>query len=276
MADLAGLQAELKAAKERWEELKLGKAKKESETFPFPVWASLAVEQPTNARAFDMTEITAKLLIDGLEKGQLRVEIPMETIPDQLKEKMCAEILKAWTKHCGKKGAAWGIAATFEWVEANYVKLLMLDAECVHVYEYCDENDMTMKRYAIAPPAPPPGEEEDDESEEESDDYEEDEETLRRMAALLAEVEDSNSGRKKLTPEEIERKKQEAAEMGEKARQLTKEERAAMNKTRKEKAGHRLAKTGQAHRKFEGEGSTSKDEKKKKANANVKKRLGLS
>merc|ERR1711997_1211817 len=75
----------------------------------------------------------------------------------------------------------------------------------------------------------------------------------QRIAALLAEADSETGGRKKLTPEEIEAKKAEAAEMGERAKTLSKEERAQLNKTRKEKAGHRLAKTGQAHRKYEGE-----------------------
>lgn len=94
-----------------------------------------------------------------------------------------------------------------------------------------------------------------------------------RIAELLADTEDS--GKKKLSPEEIEKRKQEAAEMGDKAKTLSKKEREDLNKTRKEKSGQRQAKTGQAHRKFEGEGSTSKEEKKKKNEANVKKRFGL-
>merc|ERR1711937_228162 len=99
----------------------------------------------------------------------------------------------------------------------------------------------------------------------------------RRIAALMAEAQaEDASGKKRLTPEEIERKKAEAAEMGEKAKLLSKSERAELNKTRKEKAGHRMAKTGQAHRKFDGEGSTSKEDKKNKNDANVKKRFGIS
>ncbi|CAJ1431053.1 unnamed protein product, partial [Effrenium voratum] len=80
-----------------------------------------------------------------------------------------------------------------------------------------------------------------------------------RLAALLLEVEGQDGdGRKKLSPEEIERKRKEAEELGEKARTLSKKEREEMNKTRKEKAGHRLAKTGSKSRKFEGDGATSK------------------
>eukprot|EP00434_Breviolum_minutum_P037891 symbB.v1.2.033599.t1/scaffold4196.1/size83517/7 len=101
-----------------------------------------------------------------------------------------------------------------------------------------------------------------------------------RLAALLLEVDGAAGGyggeeRKKLTPEEIERKRKEAEELGEKCRTLSKKERSEMNKSRKEKAGHRLAKTGSKSRKFEGEGATSKEEKKKKNQANVKKRFGL-
>merc|ERR1719379_3066037 len=95
-----------------------------------------------------------------------------------------------------------------------------------------------------------------------------------RIAALLAESEAQDSGgRKKLSPEEIEERRRAAEEMGEKAKMLSKAERAELNKTRKEKAGHRQAKTGQANRKFDGEGATSKEDKKKKQEANVKKRF---
>merc|ERR1712087_966965 len=101
------------------------------------------------------------------------------------------------------------------------------------------------------------------------------EELQRRIAELLASTEDDGGGKKKLSEAEIERRKQEANEMGEKAKTLSKKEREELNKTRKEKSGQRMAKTGAAHRKFEGEGATSKEDKKKKSSANVAKRYGL-
>merc|ERR1712185_211954 len=97
----------------------------------------------------------------------------------------------------------------------------------------------------------------------------------RQIAALMAEAEANDSGgKKKLTEEEIEARRAAASEMGEKAKVLSKAERAELNKTRKEKAGHRMAKTGRAHRKFDGEGATSKEDKKKKNAENVAKRFG--
>lgn len=154
--------------------------------------------------------------------------------------------------------------------------MLSLDPECVGPYEGVDENGATMRRYAIGAPAAPV----ETESEEEIDSEEEEryaqEEMARRIAVLMAEAEDEGkSGNKKLSPEEIERRKAEALEMGEKAKMLSKTERAELNKTRKEKAGKRQAKTGQANRKFDGEGATTKDEKKKKQDANIKKRFGI-
>merc|ERR1712107_385452 len=91
----------------------------------------------------------------------------------------------------------------------------------------------------------------------------------------MGDAEAGESGKKKLSPEEIERKRREAEEMGTKANMMSKAERAELNKSRKEKAGTRLAKTGQKSKKFEGEGATSKEEKKKKAEQNVKKRVGI-
>mmetsp|Transcript_78638 Transcript_78638/g.138661 ORF Transcript_78638/g.138661 Transcript_78638/m.138661 type:complete len:288 (-) Transcript_78638:36-899(-) len=285
--DLASLQNELKGVKEKWEDTKLGKAKKEAETFPFPVWVMLPVQQPPNAKALDVYELPVKLLIDGLEAGKIRVEVPSTEIPAQLQEKISEAVLTTWKKQLKKKppsggyseaaAGPWGIAATFEYAEANFAKLLMLDPECLHPYEGVGENDCSMRRYAVGPPAAPAPEEE---SEEESDEDEEDDEEEQRaiqarIAELLLEVEGDSSGKKKLSPEEVERRKKEAEEMGEKSKMLSKKERDELNKSRKEKSGSRLAKTGQKCRKFEGDGAVSKDEKKKKNDANVKKRFGL-
>ncbi|CAE7588047.1 unnamed protein product [Symbiodinium natans] len=282
--DLAALQGagtlavklrELKAAKERWEDLKLGKAKKEAETFPFPVSALLATQQPPAAKAFDVYEIPIKLVIRSLEPD-VAVEVPSPELPEQLQSKIADAVLATWKKYLKKKAAPWGIMPTFEWVDANFHKLLQLDPECLHPYEGCDENDCTIKRYAIGPPAAPapeePESEEESEEEEEEDDAEA--EAMReRLAALLAEVEHSGAGdRKKLTPEEIEQRRKEAEELGDRVKTMSKKEREEQNKSRKEKAGQRQAKTGSKTRKFEGEGATSKEEKKRKNTENVKKR----
>lgn len=274
--DLAALQTELKAAKEKWPDAKLGKAKKESETFPYPVWLLQAIQQPANARAYDVTEIPIKLLVDGLESGQIRVEVPSQEIPGCLQEKIADAVVGTWKKQLGKKAAPWGIIKTLDWVETNFVKLLTLDPACVGVYEGCDDSGATMRRYAIGAPVAPAEEEEEETDSEEEEAYAQ-EEIQRQIAALLAEADSPNDsgGRKKLSDEEIEARKAAAAEMGEKAKMLSKAERAEMNKTRKEKAGHRQAKTGQAHKKFDGEGATSKDDKKKKQAENVKKRFGI-
>lgn len=274
-ADLAALQTELKAAKEKWTETKLGKAKKESETFPYPVWVLQATQQPPAAKAYDVMEIPVKLVVDGLEAGQIHVEIPSPEIPKQLQDKIASAVLAQWTKYIGKKAAPWGIVKTFEWVETNFVKMLTLDPACVGPYEGCDENGATVRRYAIAAPTVYEEVEEEEEDSEDEEAYAQ-QVMAERIAALLAESEAADSGgRKKLSPEEIEARKAEAAEMGEKAKMLSKEERAALNKTRKEKSGHRQAKTGQANKKFDGEGSTSKEDKKKKQDANIKKRFGI-
>jgi superfamily II DNA/RNA helicase len=275
MADLEALQKELKAAKEKWPDAKLGKAKKEEESFPYPIWLKLAVQQPPAAAAFDVLEIPVKMFIDGLEPGQTRVEVKSDEIPTVLQPQIEAEVLKMWKKHC-KKAAPWGIMPTLDWVEANFSKLLLLDPACVGPYDGCDENGASMRRYALAAPAAPVEEEEEEEDvDSEEEERNAQEEMARRIAELLADTEDSGGGRRKLTQEEIDRKKKEAEEMGERARTLSKAERAELNKSRKERAGHRQAKTGPSGRKFEGDGAVSKEEKKKRQEANVKKRFGL-
>lgn len=274
MADLAALQTELKAAKEKWSDIKLGKGKKESETFPYPIWLSQAVQQPPSAAAFDVNEIPVKLLVDGLEDGQRRVECISTEIPPKLRPQIEAEVLKIWNK-AGKKDSPWGIVKTLDWVETNFSKMLMLDPECVGAYEGCDEMGATMRRYAIGQPAEPVEEESESEDGSEDDEAAAQAAYAAKLAELLSMAEAEDSSKKKLSPEEIERRKEEAAEMGEKAKMLSKKERDELNKSRKEKSGHRTAKTGAASKKFEGEGSTTKEEKKKKNDANVKKRYGL-
>lgn len=275
MADLAALQTELKAAKEKWDDIKLGKAKKEAETFPYPVWVMRSVPQTAAAKAFDVLEIPVKLLVDGLEPGKTRVEIPSEEIPAQLQAKIAEAVLKTWRKYIGKAAAPWGIAPTFEYVEANFVKLLLLDPECVGEYEGCNDDGASMRRYAIGAPVVPVSEDEESSEESEEDDEAAQEELARKIAELLADDGSGDNGKKKLSPEEIERRKKEAAEMGEKAVMLSKKDRDELNKSRKEKSGHRTAKTGQANKKFEGDGAATKADKKKKNDANVKKRFGI-
>jgi len=275
-ADLAALQTELKAAKEKWSDCKLGKGKKESETFPYPVWLLQVVQQPESAAAYDVTEMPVKLFVDGVEAGQTRVEIPSAgEIPPCLQKLISEEVLKIWKKNCGKKAAPWGIVKTLDWVETNFAKLLTLDPACVGRYEGVDAMGGTMFRFAIGAPAAAVEEVSEDESSE-MDSEEEEAEYQRRIAAMLAEdVDDGKGGKKKLTPEEIEQRKKEAGENGEKAVMLSKEERAKLNLTRKEKSGKRQAKTGAANKKFDGEGATSKEDKKKKQDANHKKKIGI-
>lgn len=270
--DLAALQTELKAAKEKWPDAKLGKGKKESPTFPYPVSLLQAVQQPDSAKAYDILEIPVKLIVEGLEPGQTKVEVPSSDIPPQLQEKIAAAVQATWTKYSGKKAAPWGIVKTLDWVETNFAKMLTLDPACVGAYEGCDEMGATMRRWAIGAPSAPVEEEEEETDSEEEEAYAQ-QVMQERIAALMAEA--NATGSKKLSEEEIERRKAEAAEMGEKAVMLSKAERAELNKTRKEKSGKRTAKTGAASTKFAGEGSTSKEDKKKKQEANAKKKYGL-
>ena len=70
--------------------------------------------------------------------------MPSAELPPQLQSKISLAVLENWKKQ--RKKAPWGIKATFDFVSANFGKLLMLDPECVHSYEGCDENDCSMRR----------------------------------------------------------------------------------------------------------------------------------
>lgn len=170
-------------------------------------------------------------------------------------------VLEQWNALRKDSATPWGITPTLAWVQQNYNKLLMSVQECLHPYEGCDENDASMRRYAVGPPAVPP----ESEDEEEDSDAEID---LDAIAALLIEQEQERCRKKGMTEEEIEaRKKELEEEGGAKVAKLSKKEMAALNPSRKEKSGHRTAKTGQKRTKHE-----MTEEEKKKAIGHGKKK----
>merc|ERR1711974_454672 len=104
----------------------------------------------------------------------------------------------------------------------------------------CDDLGASMRRYTLVGPAP----EEEDDDEEDVDEEEQqrrvEEYVEREQARLEAEFE------AKCKTDEEKRKMAEQGiyEEGEKARQLSKKERDELNKSRKERSGHRWRKTG--------------------------------
>eukprot|EP00408_Alexandrium_pacificum_P001745 CAMPEP_0171223186 /NCGR_PEP_ID=MMETSP0790-20130122/35648_1 /TAXON_ID=2925 /ORGANISM="Alexandrium catenella, Strain OF101" /LENGTH=263 /DNA_ID=CAMNT_0011689153 /DNA_START=80 /DNA_END=871 /DNA_ORIENTATION=+ len=260
------LQTELKAAKDKWaKEVELSKAEKGAPGYPFPVAITRYVPTPEAAAAWDCEELPVRLVIKSAEIGPevVSVEVP-PIFPGELSPEIEKAVAKEWKKQIGSKkkakGEVWMVNKILEWVEAHFVDLLRIVPSYVDSYIGCDDMGASMRRYTLVGPAA-----EEEEEEEEEEDEEEQERRLkeyleREQARIEAEFDEkykTDEGRRKMAEAGM-------AEDGEKARQLSKAEKAELNKSRKEKSGHRWRKTGsKANKPTKDEEDKSKKDKKK-------------
>jgi len=244
------LQAEMKAVKARWgKEIELSKAEKGAPGFPFPVAVTRYAPQPEHAAMWDCEELPFRLVIFEKEVENLPVSVEVPPIfPGDLSSLMERAIETEWRKQLGKKKKPnmWMVEEICEWVEAKFGDLLRLNPEYVDHYFGCDAAGASMRRYTLVGPAP----DEEEEPDEEDLTPEEQERRLqeyleREQARIEAEIEEkiaADAEKRRLAEKGI-------FEDGEKARQLSKAEKAELNKTRKERSGHRWRKTGpKAHK----------------------------
>mmetsp|Transcript_41763 Transcript_41763/g.87173 ORF Transcript_41763/g.87173 Transcript_41763/m.87173 type:complete len:264 (-) Transcript_41763:7-798(-) len=260
------LQAELKASKERWaKEIELSKAEKGAPDYPFPVAITRYTPQPESAAAWDIDELPIRLVVHSADVAARKVSVEVPPIfPGDLPMEIEKAVEAEWKKQLGKKkkeeGLVWMVEKTLEWVEEKFGDLLKLVPSYVDSYIGCDAMGASMRRYVHSGPAPP----DEDDDEEETLDEEEQERRVqayleREQARIEAEVSE------KVATAEEKRKMAEKGiyEDGEKTRQLSKKEKDELNKSRKERSGHRWRKTGsKAHKPVVEEGA-KKDAKKK-------------
>jgi len=259
------LQAELKSAKERWaKEVELSKAEKGAPGYPFPVACTRYVPRPESAAAWDCEELPVRFVVRSAEPGPeaVSVEVP-PFFPGELPAEMEKAVEKEWRKQLGKKkgkGELWMVEKTLEWVESHFVDLLRLVPAYVDTYIGCDDLGASMRRYTLVGPAAPEDEDEEEEVDEEEQERRLQEFLAREQARIEAEIEE------KFKSDEEKRRAAEAGmfEDGQKVRQLSKKELAELNKSRKERSGHRWRKTGpKAHKPVKDEDDKSKKDKKK-------------
>jgi len=256
---MEALQAELKAAKEKWgKEIELSKADKGAPGFPFPVCCTRYTPQPESALAWDCEELPVRLVIHEGDVAAKKVSAEVPPIfPGDLSGQIEKAVEKEWKKLLGKKkeGQTWMISSVFDWVEAKFGDLLRLNPAYVDSYVGCDAMGASMRRYCFTGPAPDGGESDDDEAiDEEEQERRLAEYAEREAARIEAEIE------AKFQADEEKRKMAEKGihEDGEKTRQLSKKELAEQNMSRKDRSGQRWRKTGsKSHKPVREEGDKS-------------------
>lgn len=262
------LQEELKAAKEKWaKEIELSKAEKGAPGYPFPVSITRYTPRPDSAAAWDCEELPVRLVISSADVSERKVSVEFPPFfPGELPASMEKLVEAEWKKMLGKKTKShmWMVEKILVWVEEHFAELLRSVPSYIDCYVGCDDMGASMRRYTLVGPAAPEEEEEEDEEELEEDEQQRriQEYIEREQARIEAEIED------KVRQDEERRKLAQLGiyEEGSKARQLSKKELAELNKTRKERSGHRWRKTApRAHKPATEEGADKgkKDAKKK-------------
>lgn len=237
------LQAELKASKERWsKEIELSKAEKGAAGYPFPVAITRYTPQPETALAWDCEELPIRLVVHSADAAERKVSVEVPPIfPGELSRVMEEKVQAEWKKMLAKKtkDQMWMIEKTLEWVESNFSQLLSLVPAYVDNYVGCDAQGASMRRYVLVGPAAEEDEEEDEEPDEDEEEARIQAYLEREQARIEAEIED----RVKRDEEAKRLAQQGIFELGEKVKQMSKKEQAELNKSRKERSGHRWRKT---------------------------------
>ena len=254
------LQAEVVAVKGRWQsEIKLMKAKQDSPNYPLPLSVARTVPRPDAASMYDVEELTVRLWIDSLEatvdaaSAPVRVEV-LGPVPDSLQLRIAEHVDARWRMELGYRGASksWLLEKMLGWVESAYVDLLMLDPSYVECYEGCNDDGMTIRRYAIAEPPPAQPESEEGESED-SDEYEDsdDEDIDTKLSKMSLTEEEERKFRIKMKAEEEadrqwrEERRKEAERLGEDfggPKPVSKKEMKKMQDEKRQTQGKRLRK----------------------------------
>lgn len=273
-----GLQTEVVACKTRWtDQLKMSKAPAGAPNAPLPLAVARTIPRPDGpVSAYDVEEIVVRLWIDSLAGSEggvapVRVEVAGK-FPEVLQRHIADHVEARWRLELGARGAGngWLLEKMLSWVEGAYEELLNLEPSLVECYEGCDDNGMTIRRYAIAEPPPPPSPKD---SDEESEDEESDDEALAAATSGLS-VDQERELRIKMKAEaeadrvwrEQQRAEHEALgdERSRQPQKLSKKEMDKMAEEKKKNKGARLSKTGsKAHKPV-------RDDKEKKDKTNKK------
>lgn len=240
------LQADLKRCKEKWgKEVELSKAEKGAPGFPFPVCCTRYIAQPESAMMWDVEELPIRLVVSSGDPAEMKVSVEVPPIfPGELGKEIEKHVEKEWKKQLCKKRPkedTWLIGKILEYVETKFGDLLRLVPAYVDSYVGCDALGASMRRYTLVGPAAEESEEEEEEEVDEEEQQRRLEEYMARESARIdAEIEEQAAA----AAEKRDQAAKGIYEDGEKAKQLSKAEKAELNKSRKEKSGHRWRKTG--------------------------------
>jgi len=269
----AALQAEVVAVKTRWtSEIKLIKAPKDAPAYPLPLAVARTIPRTDAASAFDVDDITVRLWVDSLEaptdsaSAPVRVEV-VASVPEALQSKMAEHIDARWRTELRARGAATGflLEKLLGWAESSFTDLCQLEPSFIETYEGCNDEGMTIRRYAIAEPPPTPSESEEDGEEESEEDME------ARLAKMQLNEEEERQQRIEMKAKAEadrlwrEQRRAEAEALGEDAPKGPigkKEQQRLLDEKRQRKQGTRWRKEGAKANKFDAEAAGKKAAKK--------------
>ncbi|KAL1529112.1 hypothetical protein AB1Y20_000072 [Prymnesium parvum] len=261
------LQAEVVAVKTRWgDEIKLTKAKPDAPSAPLPVSVTRLISRPAFASAYNVDELKVKLWIEALDVARLPVRVEASAlVPLKLQERIAAHVLERWQQELRARGsgAGWMLEKILAWCEAAFVELLTLEPTFIEMYDGCDDNGMTIRRFTIAEPPEPKEEAEEEESEEESEEEEPQREFTEEEIEKMRQLRIKEAAEAEADRQWREERRREAEKLGEEGRQqgISKKEQQKQ-KEEKNKQGTRLRKQGAKSNKFDAEAAGKKANKK--------------
>jgi hypothetical protein len=246
---------------------------------PWPVRALRIIPQPKHAEMYDVDELRVRLIVVGplMEELPVQVEIAQKSLPAPVRNAISSAIVTKWKNELQNEltlpehlRTGWQLQQIFEWCEKQYGDFLRLLPG--HLEQYFGENNdgVTIRRFAIVEVVAK--EEPKDHDSESSADEDDTKLTAAQLEALELGKEMQRERERERRIEqarvaeqkrlEAERKKQEAMELREKGMFVPKAKPLSKKELKAEaewKAKHkRMAKTGPAKKKFEGEGHKAK------------------
>lgn len=118
--------------KEKWPDyVKVTQPKKDTPGFPWPVSVTRAIQRPDKAKAWEVWELTIKLVVEG--KGSpgsappVRAEVSCDCeLPPRLQERMQEMVAEHWRSDLEgrESNRQWFLEETLTWAEESYTDIL--------------------------------------------------------------------------------------------------------------------------------------------------------
>ena len=247
------LQAEAARALELWgRDAKVSKAKKGSPNFPFPIYIQRVVNQPEDASAFDIGELTVRLYVNGLDLATSPVSVKVtDKLPSVMIAAIQQRILAEWVAALQSDPTRWHVEEVLRWVEESFRMLCGLVDKCLDPYMGVTADGATQRRFAVIEPRDV--EERKLTQAEKAAKAEEEERKAEEARAYWAKRREERAGKEMERAEAEGERKRALAEKGlleSGPAKLSKKQQQAMLEEKRAKKGRRTAKTGPRRRKF--------------------------